>query len=260
MRSMATRWLAFLSPTPRVRSPARPVEPARLVVDTGGRTVEVVIRRNARARRYTLRLSARGDGASLTIPRRGSLTEAKAFLTRHLDWLAEKLPADGPPTLSDGGTISIRGIAHRIRATGALRGTVRVSRDDDGAAVLLVPGAPDHLQRRVADHLRAIARTDLAAAVSRHAAALGVTPKAVRLKDTTSRWGSASSSGTLSFSWRLVMAPPFVLDYLAAHEVAHLREMNHSDRFWAICHRLSPRTPEAQAWLRDNGRALHRAI
>jgi predicted metal-dependent hydrolase len=256
MVSMATRWLAFLSPPP----PARSAEPARLVVDAGGRRVEVVIRRNARARRYTLRLSARGDGASLTIPRRGSLTEAKAFLTRHLDWLAEKLPAEGPPTLADGAVVPIRGVPHRIRATGGLRGTVRPARDADGTAVLLVPGAPDHLQRRVTDHLRTLARADLAAAVARHAAALGVAPKAVRLKDTTSRWGSASSSGTLSFSWRLAMAPPFVLDYLAAHEVAHLREMNHSDRFWAICHRLAPRTPEAQAWLRDNGRALHRAI
>jgi predicted metal-dependent hydrolase len=137
---------------------------------------------------------------------------------------------------------------------------VRSASDPDGTAVLVVPGDRDHLRRRVEDYLRVVARADLAAAVARHAGTLGVTPKAVRLKDTTSRWGSASSSGTLSFSWRLAMAPPFVLDYLAAHEVAHLMEMNHSARFWAICRRLAPRTEEAQAWLREHGRSLHRAL
>jgi predicted metal-dependent hydrolase len=258
--AMATRLIPFLFRTPKVDARPRAAEPARLTVEAGGRTIEITVRRNARARRYTLRLSARGDGASLTIPRRGSLAEAEAFVVRHLDWLAEKLPATAAAAVTAGSVVPVRGVPHRIRPSGALRGTVRTGRDPDGTPVLVVPGAPDHLRRRVEDHLRAIARAELSAAVSRHSATLAVAPRAIRLKDTTSRWGSASTSGTLSFSWRLAMAPPFVLDYLAAHEVAHLREMNHSDRFWTICRRLAPRTDEAQAWLRDNGRALHRAL
>jgi predicted metal-dependent hydrolase len=186
--------------------------------------------------------------------------EAKAFLARHLDWLAAKLPPEAAEYLADGAIVPIRGTPHRVRASGSLRGTVKISRDGDGVATLVVPGAAESRRRRVEDHLRAVARDDLALAVDHHAASLGVRPRAIRLKDTTSRWGSASASGTLSFSWRLAMAPPFVLDYLAAHEVAHLKEMNHSERFWAICRRLAPRTDEAQAWLKAHGRELHRAI
>jgi predicted metal-dependent hydrolase len=160
----------------------------------------------------------------------------------------------------EGSTIPLRGIPHVVRLSGVARGTVRTALDASGVAILHLPGSPEHAARRLADHLKAIARADLHAAVSRHSAAIGVVPARIRLKDTTSRWGSASTSGTLSFSWRLALAPPFVLDYLAAHEVAHLREMNHSSRFWAICRRLAPRTDEARAWLKRHGAELHRLI
>ena len=76
-------------------------------------------------------------------------------------------------------------------------------------------------------------------------------------KDTRSRWGSCTSDGRLAFSWRIVMAPPYVIDYLAAHEVAHLAEMNHGPRFWTACRRLCPRTDEAKAWLKRHGTMLH---
>ena len=128
---------------------------------------------------------------------------------------------------------------------------------DDGPAIE-VPGEAPHVRRRLVDHLKKEARADLASAVARHAATLGVRPTAIRLKDTTSRWGSASARGVLAFSWRLIMAPPFVLDYVAAHEVAHLKEMNHSDRFWTICERLCPATEAAKDWLKKNGAGLHR--
>lgn len=243
--------LPFLQTPEKKRS-----APASFPILAGDSMVEVAVRRNARARRYTLRLDRRGDGAVVTIPRRGTLAEAKAFVARHAQWIAERLAArpDIPelPT-----TVPIRGVVHSVISTGMSRGRIRLLAGDDGPAIE-VPGDTPHVRRRLADHLKKEARADLAAAVAHHATMLGVRPTAIRLKDTTSRWGSASARGVLAFSWRLVMAPPFVLDYVAAHEVAHLKEMNHSDRFWAICHRLCPTTEAAKDWLKKNGAGLHR--
>lgn len=263
---MPNRWIPLLfpfaqpsPPKPEARKkPAPPgPAPAGFTVEVGGRPVDVALRRNARARRYTLRVHPRGESAVVTLPKRGTVAEAKAFVGRHLDWLEDKLaPAPTVPG-QPLEIVHLRGVAHRVRLTGVGRGLVRQARDDSGP-VLLVPGAAEHANRRITDFLKRQARADYAEAVARHAAALGVKPVAIRLKDTTSRWGSATSAGTLSFSWRLIMAPPVVLDYLAAHEVAHLKEMNHSDRFWAICYRLAPRTDDAKAWLKAHGRDLHK--
>ena len=106
------------------------------------------------------------------------------------------------------------------------------------------------MARRVRDFLEAEARRDFAAAVKRHTAALGITAKRITVRDTKSRWGSCSASGALSFSWRLILAPPFVLDYLAAHEVAHLRELNHSPRFWTHRPPALPAHRRGGAWLK----------
>ena len=140
-----------------------------------------------------------------------------------------------------------------IRHAPGGRGATHVA---DGPAIV-VAGAPEHLRRRVVDFLKREAKRDLEPAVMGYAARLGVTVKAIRLRDQTSRWGSCSATGHLSFSWRLVMAPPFVLDYLAAHEVAHLREMNHSRRFWRLVESICPATEAARAWLSAQGGALH---
>ncbi len=243
--------LPFLQSPEKKRS-----APASFPIVAGDHVVEVTVRRNARARRYPLRLDRRGDGAVVTIPRRGSLAEAKAFVARHAQWIADRLGAR-PDMPEVPVAVPIRGVVHRVLATGLPRGRIRFV-PLDGDPAIEVPGEAPHVRRRLVDHLRKEARTDLAAAVAHHAATLGVRPAAIRLKDTTSRWGSASSKGVLAFSWRLVMAPPFVLDYVAAHEVAHLQEMNHSDRFWAICERLCPATEAARAWLKKNGADLHR--
>ena len=243
--------LPFLQSPEKKRS-----APASFPILAGDCVVEVTVRRNARARRYTLRLDRRGDGAVVTIPRRGSLTEAKAFVARHAGWIAERL--DARPDMPEVPVaVPIRGVMHQVLSTGSPRGRIRIVALDEGPAIE-VPGDAPHVRRRLTDHLKKEARADLAAAVAHHAAALGVRPQAIRLKDTTSRWGSASARGVLAFSWRLVMAPPFVLDYVAAHEVAHLKEMNHSDRFWVICETLCPATEAAKAWLNKNGAGLHR--
>lgn len=246
---MAIR-LPFLTPPDRKRS-----APTSFALLAGEQMVEVTIRRHARARRFTLRLDRTGTGAVITMPRRASLATARAFAERHAGWIAERLAARPEPAEVPE-TVMIRGLRHRVCPTGSPRGRIEIIPTDDGP-LIRVPGEAPHVRRRLVDHLKREAKADLDAAVARHAAALGVRPSAIRLRDTRSRWGSAASSGTLSFSWRLVMAPSFVLDYVAAHEVAHLKEMNHSDRFWQLCHRLCPETEAARAYLKAEGSSLH---
>ncbi len=219
--------------------------------------IAVTVRRHARARNYTLRLASAGGGAVLTMPLRGSLSAARVFLDRHTGWLARQM-RKAPPArpIADGTTIPLRDVPHLIRHAPGRRGTVTVG-GDDTVPTLFVAGAPEHLRRRVLDFLKREARRDIEPAVMRHAASLRVTASAIKLRDQTSRWGSCSPTGTLSFSWRLVMAPPFVLDYLAAHEVAHLREMNHSRRFWRLVEEVCPETETARAWLNHHGPSLH---
>ena len=124
--------------------------------------------------------------------------------------------------------------------------------------LICVSGERPHVARRVADFLKREARKDLEAAVARHSKQLGVKPRRIVLRDTVSRWGSCSSTGGLNFSWRLILAPPFVLDYLAAHEVAHIVHMNHSPMFWKLARRLHSETDRAEVWLKVHGANLHR--
>jgi len=218
--------------------------------------IAVTLRRHPNARNYTLRLKSATGAPVLTMPRRGSLREARQFLDRHAGWLLremDKLPKPRP--IVDGAIVPLRGVAHRIQHHHR-RGTVSVE-TVDGAPALVVAGDAAHLRRRVIDFLKREACRDLEPRVRQHAAALGVTVKAIRFRDQTSRWGSCTMSGHLSFSWRLIMAPSYVLDYLAAHEVAHLREMNHSRRFWRLCEALCPQTRQARAWLNAEGAKLH---
>ncbi len=232
-------------------------DPGRFEIATASGVVAVDIRRHPRARNYTLRVAGPARPAVLTMPQRGSLAEARRFLDRHAGWLKrqlDRLPA--PVAIADGAVIPVRGEPHVVRHTPGARGTV--ARGADGAdAALVVSGEAAHLRRRVMDYLKREARRDLDVAVSHHATALGVRAKAVKLRDQTSRWGSCSVSGHLAFSWRLIMAPPFVLDYLAAHEVAHLVELNHSRRFWRLVASICPEWQRARAWLNAEGAALH---
>jgi predicted metal-dependent hydrolase len=124
-------------------------------------------------------------------------------------------------------------------------------------STLHVPGPMSAVSGRVAGFLRESARAACAEGVARHAAALGRHPGRISLRDPRSRWGSCTSRGDLMFSWRLAMAPAAVLDYVVAHEVAHLAEMNHSQRFWAAVARLCPDHAGPRDWLRRNGAGLH---
>jgi predicted metal-dependent hydrolase len=231
--------------------------PDRFEVATDAGPVAVDLRRHPRARNYTLRVAGPARPPVLTMPKRGSLNEARRFLDRHSGWLKSQIERLPPATaIADGQPIPFRGVMHVIRHDRERRGTVAI--EADGATpVLVVSGDSRHLRRRVLDFMKREAKRDLERAALRHAMMLGVRVKAIRLRDQTSRWGSCTATGHLSFSWRLVMAPPFVLDYLAAHEVAHLAEMNHSRRFWNLCKSLAPHTEQARAWLLAQGAALH---
>jgi predicted metal-dependent hydrolase len=235
-----------------------PPPPERVTVDLGGREVAVKIRVSARAVRFTLRLAHGPDGPVLTLPTRARFEEALEFLDRHRGWLADRLavrPAGTP--FRDGTVLPIRGVPHRITHRPDRRGTAWAETDDTGEAALVVAGGIEHLPRRVRDHLIRAARADLAAAVARHTATLGVRATKIRIKDTRSRWGSCTATGELSFSWRVVLAPPSVLDYLAAHEVAHLKEMNHSHRFWRLVRDTGVEVEASRRWLRRHGAELH---
>jgi predicted metal-dependent hydrolase len=238
------------------RTLSRSTAPRPDSVTVNGRALPLTIRENARATRMTLRIEPGGQALKLTIPRGIPAREIDAFLTRHHGWLMTRLArvSDAGPLL-DIGKVSIRGVEHRIELTGKLRGLAE-ERDIDGIPTLMVSGLPVHAGRRVADHLKRTARQELERLVQMHAATLGKPYRSISYKDTKSRWGSCTSEGNLSFSWRIAMAPDFVIDYLAAHEVAHLNEMNHGPEFWATCRRLCRRTDEGKRWLKQNGSRL----
>ncbi|RVD36184.1 M48 family peptidase, partial [Mesorhizobium sp. M8A.F.Ca.ET.023.02.2.1] len=168
-----------------------------------------------------------------------------------------KVPAR--PQVRPGIKIPVRGVPHRIVHEPSKRGTVTISRDERGP-LLIVHGERIHLPRRIADFLKREAKKDIEKLVVRHTEALGKRAKAIRYKDTSSRWGSCTSEGNLSFSWRIMMAPQPVINYLVAHEVAHLKEMNHGPKFWKLCEKLCPDTDRCKDWLKRNGGALQAIV
>jgi predicted metal-dependent hydrolase len=214
--------------------------------------ITVTVRRSAQARRLSLRVSRLDGRVTLTLPKRTALRDGMAFLREREGWLRGHLgqvSAPARPLL--GGTVPLRGTALTLTPA-----KVRAPRVE--GADLLVPEDPGRVAARVQAFLRNEARNDLAAASDRYASALGRRYGKLSLRDTRSRWGSCSSKGDLMYSWRLIMAPPEVLDYVAAHEVAHLAEMNHSPAFWAVVERLYPNHVACRRWLRTNGDTLYR--
>jgi predicted metal-dependent hydrolase len=211
-------------------------------------------RRSPRARRVSLRIDPRAGAVVVTLPLRAGRRAGMALLTDHAAWVMQKLASLAPPvSFAEGASVPLGGVAHEIRRDPGGRGGAWL---EDRAIV--VAGAPEFLPRRVSDFLRREARRRILTLAAGHAETLEVKPRVIRLKDTRSRWGSCAPDGTLAFSWRLVMAPDWVLDYVVAHEIAHLRELNHSARFWAQVARLTPHREDAVEWLRVNGPALLR--
>jgi predicted metal-dependent hydrolase len=236
----------------RAVRPARSVEPLEAPFPL---PIPIEFVRSPRARRISLRLDVARGRAVLLAPHAVARRQAIDFLSRHEGWLKARLAQiPAPKPFTDGATVPILGIPHLIRADATrLRGVV--SRTD---RTLVAPGAAEHLSRRVTDFLKAEAKREIDARARAKSRRLGRPIAALTLRDTRSRWGSCSATGRLAFSWRLILAPESVLDYVVAHEVAHLAEMNHGARFWRLCAELTDTDPKAaRAWLKQHGPTLH---
>ncbi len=230
------------------------------MLEIDGRAVDVRVVENPRTTRLTLRLvpsGKTGEALRVTVPPGTPEADVDGFLHRNRHWAAARL-ARLPDVVKivEKATIPLRGVPHRILHSGRTRGVVATGMDEDGA-VIRVHGDRGTVPKKVVEFLKRQARADLTKAVTRYSAMLDVKAASITLRDTTSRWGSCSTTGALNFSWRIVLAPPAALDYLAAHEVAHLREMNHSDAFWALVADICPGYAAQKAWLRAHGSGLH---
>jgi predicted metal-dependent hydrolase len=234
--------------------PDAPLEPAAIRV--GGQILPVAFRRNAKAKRLILRFDQSGAGLVATVPRRVSRKAALEFVERSRGWIETRLAKQPQPASLDGSMpIPLRGELFRIRTTGKARGVVAV---DIAARELTVPGEGAHAARRLLDWLKGEARRDLEAASLAYCKRMGLAYRRLTVRDQKSRWGSCSAAGDLSYSWRLILAPAHVLDYVAAHEVAHLKEMNHGPRFWRLVLTHCRETRAARDWLKKHGADIHR--
>ena len=219
-----------------------------------GQKVIVRLEINPKAKRLILRLDERNREAVAIAPSRRKLSDAAAFAAERLDWLAQQLSAlPESVALIAGNQFDLRGNPCQISLDGPGR---RAIMEPGPPTILRVPGDPETTPKRVERFLRGEAKQDLTRAVEHYCALLQVEARRVSVKDTRSRWGSCTSDGRLAFSWRLIMAPPYVLDYVAAHECAHLLEMNHSAAFWAHVATCRPHWKTERKWLRQHGRHL----
>ncbi len=221
---------------------------------------QLEVRRHPGARRLTLRVSRTRRAVIVTLPLQCDLDEAGSFLNRHIDWVRARL--DSLPNhvpFENAAAMPLRGIPHTIAFTGNKRTrVVSIDARNGQRPSIVVPGDESLAANRLTRWLFDEAKRDLAASVEKHASPLSLQVKRIVVRDQTSRWGSCSTTGSLSFSWRLVLAPSFVLDYVAAHEVAHLVEMNHGPRFWTLVKKICPEFESAKQWLQVLGPDLHR--
>ncbi|MBB5372396.1 M48 family metallopeptidase [Acidocella aromatica] len=224
------------------------------LVPVNGALTTVAFRRSVRAKRISLRIDTSSGGLLITLPMRASRRAGLALLQAHEGWAAEKLAAL-PQALrfTQGAAVPVHGVPHVIGHVPGARGGAWIE-----PGRILVTGEPDFLARRVTDCLKRLARQHLTAMTAQKAQAAALKPKTVRIKDTRTRWGSCAPDGTLAFCWRLICAPDYVQDYVVAHELAHLRHMNHGQHFWALTETLTPHRDAASEWLTRNGMELLR--
>ncbi len=218
--------------------------------------IELRLKPNPRARRIALRIDASGDAVEIVMPRRASRVEAMRFLEANRGWVEQRL-ASLPPRVAyvAGASVPIFDVAYEIKSVERVRGRGAVWIE---AGTLCVTGDPSFLARRVRDFLRAEAKRELSERSHVLAESIGKKVTHVTVRDTVSRWGSCARSGHLSYSWRLIFAPEAVLDYVVAHEVAHLAEMNHGPKFWALVDQLHPAVKTQRLWLNRNRARLMR--
>lgn len=228
-------------------------------VEIGDVSIPVEFRRNTRAKRLILRLNPakradQEDGVVVTLPNGVDLDEGLRFANANLDWISARfLTLPEKLHFADGVKVPFLGEDHIIRhVPGGRRGVWREDQE------IRVSGPLSHLPRRTKDWLKKESRKHISMLSAEKALIGGLKPGRITVRDTRSRWGSCASNGNLSFSWRLVLAPGFVVEYVVAHEVAHLAEHNHSHRFWAVVDTLTDHRKAGQSWLKAHGEKLHR--
>jgi predicted metal-dependent hydrolase len=218
------------------------------------RKVPLVFKQNSRARRIILRLDYGTSRIIVVLPKRTSRDEGKRFALSNKDWIEERLDQlHEPVPFLHGATIPFLGAPHRIRHRPHARGVVWCEQEE-----IHVAGHEEHVPRRVQDWLKIEAKREIEQRAIQKAEAIGKKIKKITIRDTKSRWGSCTSEGELAFSWRLIFAPRHVMDYVIAHEVAHLKEMNHGPRFWKLCSEICRSVEPARLWLENNGTDLYR--
>ena len=228
-----------------------------ILLEENGTKVAINLRYSKRARRYRISVAKVSNSAILTLPVGGSLKAAANFIHETKDWIFRLTRHQFPPLpFKVGAKIPLRGEEHIIANIAESRGTVNQVFEPEGPT-LYVFGDIQHLSRRLTDWLKKQALDDLVKHTKYFSEKLGKRPTKISIKDTTRQWGSCSSSGKLSFSWRLILMPPKILEYVVAHEVAHLEEMNHSYRFWKITKQLCDHTSMSRNWLKQNGDKFH---
>nr|WP_245161492.1 SprT family zinc-dependent metalloprotease [Brevundimonas alba] len=212
---------------------------------------------NPRARRLSIRIDGRAGEAVLIAPSERKLGEVVAFARTKASWMRERLAErpQGAP-LEPGATVSLFGRPTRLASTGGA-GAARLTEDEEGP-LIVSGGEGEAFARRVENLFKRVARDTLQARTDVHLRTLGLRPVKMSIADPRSRWGSCSPHNrTIRYSWRVIMAPPPVIDYLAAHEVAHLVHADHSPAYWSVVERLIGDHRPHRKWLRDNGPALH---
>jgi hypothetical protein len=240
----------------RFDSRAAPTTNQTEIETIDGRRVPLKLVVNPRARHVSVRIDPTRREAIATAPSQRQIKQAVQFAAERATWIASELARLPQGVLLAPGSVApFRGEPHLLVYEHG-RAAPRI---EAGAPAKLVAPAPDPalFEARLLRFFKDQARTDLLASVARHAQTLDVRPARIQVKELRSRWGSCSVDGVLAFAWRIVLAPPFALDYLAAHEVAHLKEMNHSRRFWAHVRRCVPDFERARYWLHHHGCALH---
>ncbi|SQF96933.1 M48 family metallopeptidase [Bartonella quintana] len=225
------------------------------------RVVPLRVQERRRTRRFTLRIDADGQGICLTTPPAISLCSIQGFIERHRSWIETHLARvqvyHKNSYLKEGITVPLLGVAHTIRHKEGRGVTEIVAGDGGQEPKIIVYGQLEYLPRRIADVLKKQAALIITPLVVHYARKVERKVRSICYKDTKSRWGSCSIDGRLSFSWRLVMAPKEIVEYIVAHEIAHLIEMNHGPKFWALCKKLCPDSKTYRAWLKENGQMLH---
>lgn len=241
-----------------MRKLTRSQAPSRLEteIDLGDRIAPLTARINRRAKRLIVRVDAVAGRVFVTAPSRRALPEALKFAEERASWIRARMDEGfSARPFAHGGECPYRGVTHMIRNQGAPRSPVRIEAGDP--PLLIVGGDAAHLNRRVSDWLKREAKRRLAQRVEHYSARLGKSPARIQIRDTRSRWGSCNSDRVLSFSWRLIMAPDWILDYVAAHECAHLVHLDHSPKYWRLLATLDVCAVSARDWLERHGAALH---